>query len=664
MSNPAVRWLEELEQTDTSSGASSVAHLATLASLGLPVLPGFIVTLPDAKEIENAYHELKTRLNQSDLTCSITVVCDEQTACTHKLSRHFAKDINELQHLITNLTNHSGHHSWLLVQPALTVETSGTIQVISQDTLAIEVIVGEVTPLLEGRLTGDHYRLDRETGTVLSRDINKQTWQLVRQATSLSHKNISPRHQSSAKASESTLATLADMSREAFSVCGDDVTLYWSTDIRGKIWLHYITPKEEQQTEEALESAAGKLQGIIATRGRATGPARIVTRRLTDHVDSGAILVTELADHAIIPLLTKIRGIITETGRIDSKLATAAREHGIPYLYGVRGATHKLRNGILVTVDGDHGVVSIGKATEHTPSFTVKPSLITGTKVYTSVHKSDTAHDLAAADSDGIGHLSLDSLLSHPMIGNDMAHGTFEVSALSMAIQQFAKIVDPKPVYLSLTDHIADEASASHRLLGYRGASRHLLEPERLQIELEAIRQAQEAGVTNIYLSLPFVRTIAEFHRLFSFLAQHDLAQSSDLSIGLLCQTPANVIMLEQFIHEGGIHYVTIDLDTLAELTLGADRNHELGQSYSAKDDAVLISLKHCLELCHHHGVATNVIGESIENDPEMVTQLVRMGATAVTVPSSDITSMRHLIASAEQRLLLDHALNELHETH
>ena len=249
------------------------------------------------------------------------------------------------------------------------------------------------------------------------------------------------------------------------------------------------------------------------------------------------------------------------------------------------------------------------------------------------------------------------------MIGSDISSDTFEADQLTAALTRVATAIAPQPLYLSLTDNspVPDE-SHGHRLLGYRGAIRHISEPDNLRVELEAIHKARGLGATNVHLTLPFVRTSDELHRLQSFLAQHDLTPDANFRVGLLCQTPANVIMLEQYLHEGGLQFVTIDLDTLTELTVGIDRQHESGQSYQMNNEAVLISLKHCLELCHHHGIATNVVGDNLENNPELLTELVRMGATAVTVPLSDVTATRQLIASAEQRLLLDHALSELHE--
>jgi pyruvate,water dikinase len=103
-----------------------------------------------------------------------------------------------------------------------------------------------------------------------------------------------------------------------------------------------------------------ELRGAPASRGRVTGTARLL--RSPDDVGllrRGDILVCATARPAWIPLLSIAAGIITETGGSLSTLAISAREYGIPAVVAVDGATTRLQDGQLISIDGASGVISL-----------------------------------------------------------------------------------------------------------------------------------------------------------------------------------------------------------------------------------------------------------------------------------------------------------------
>ena len=50
--------------------------------------------------------------------------------------------------------------------------------------------------------------------------------------------------------------------------------------------------------------------------------------------------------------------LVTDGGSLLSHAAIVAREHGIPAVVGTGNATRRLRDGQIVTVDGNRGVVT------------------------------------------------------------------------------------------------------------------------------------------------------------------------------------------------------------------------------------------------------------------------------------------------------------------
>ena len=52
-------------------------------------------------------------------------------------------------------------------------------------------------------------------------------------------------------------------------------------------------------------------------------------------------------------------GLATEIGGILAHGSIVAREYGIPAVMGVNGATQRIKDGQMITVDGDRGVVVV-----------------------------------------------------------------------------------------------------------------------------------------------------------------------------------------------------------------------------------------------------------------------------------------------------------------
>ena len=70
-----------------------------------------------------------------------------------------------------------------------------------------------------------------------------------------------------------------------------------------------------------------------------------------------SVLVSRVTTPDYVPLMRKASAIVTDQGGILSHAAIVARELKIPCVVGTGNATKRLKNGQLVTVDADRGVV-------------------------------------------------------------------------------------------------------------------------------------------------------------------------------------------------------------------------------------------------------------------------------------------------------------------
>ncbi|GAA3958981.1 PEP/pyruvate-binding domain-containing protein [Actinoplanes auranticolor] len=107
----------------------------------------------------------------------------------------------------------------------------------------------------------------------------------------------------------------------------------------------------------------GALQGVGASAGRVTGPARVVHDPATARIEPGDVLVAATTDPGWTPLFLTAAALVTETGAIMAHGPTVAREYGIPAVISVPGATGKITTGQLITVDGATGTVTPVKVT-------------------------------------------------------------------------------------------------------------------------------------------------------------------------------------------------------------------------------------------------------------------------------------------------------------
>jgi pyruvate,water dikinase len=102
------------------------------------------------------------------------------------------------------------------------------------------------------------------------------------------------------------------------------------------------------------------LRGLAGSPGVARGQARVI-RGLAEanKLQKGEILVAEAAMPAWTVLFTTISAVVTDVGGILSHCAVVAREYGIPAVVGTDLATKVIRDGQMVEVDGNTGVVHL-----------------------------------------------------------------------------------------------------------------------------------------------------------------------------------------------------------------------------------------------------------------------------------------------------------------
>jgi len=121
-----------------------------------------------------------------------------------------------------------------------------------------------------------------------------------------------------------------------------------------KFWWKFVWPVPELRPQPG----EGVIRGLGVSPGRVTSVARVIkTYTEMDRLHDGEILVTHTTTPAWTPLLARAVGLVTDLGGPLTHGSIVAREYGIPAVMGTGSATHRIRDGQTVTVDGTSGSV-------------------------------------------------------------------------------------------------------------------------------------------------------------------------------------------------------------------------------------------------------------------------------------------------------------------
>lgn len=274
----------------------------------------------------------------------------------------------------------------VIVQRQVDAEVSGVM--FTGEPTRIEASYGLGPSVVEGKVTPDSYAVTAH-GPVTRTLADKRT-RLDRRGTRLVTTDVPAHARNRPAIDDATARRLAAVGERIAAVLGGQQDIEWA--ITGDdLWILQSRPVTaalpptlgggnasttpltgeaapstspagtgESGTTGTPEGATGALTGTPGSRGSATGAARIV-RGPGDfaRVRPGDVLVCPYTDPAWTPLLRIAAGVVTETGGVLSHAAIVAREYGIPAVLGVRGAMDGLRDGALITVDGNAGTVTI-----------------------------------------------------------------------------------------------------------------------------------------------------------------------------------------------------------------------------------------------------------------------------------------------------------------
>jgi pyruvate,water dikinase len=424
---------------------------------------------------------------------------------------------------------------------------------------------------------------------------------------------------------------------------------------------------------QEISEVPALFSGSPASPGMASGPVKILRAiNQIDRILVGDIMVSEMTTPDFVPAMKRAAAIITDQGGRTSHAAIVSRELGIPCIVGASKATTTLTDGQIVTVDGSSGNIYAGNVIPNkpqaAPKSVINKNLKTRTKVYDNLAQPDLAEMIASRNVDGVGLLRAEFIMSqigeHPRYMLSQKRGEEYVDKLYAGVNAIAKAFYPRPVVYRTSDFKTNEyrnlkggqtyeSVEENPMLGYRGCSRYLKEPDVFQLEIEAIKRVREK-YKNLNVMIPFVRTVSGMAECRAMIEANGLIRSDDFKLWMMVEVPSNIFLIEKFISVG-IDGISIGSNDLTQLILGTDRDSQkLSHIFDERNEAVLMALEKAVTTTKKMGVTCSICGQAPSVYPELTEKLVQWGITSVSVSPDMIDVTREIIAKIEAKRQFD----------
>jgi pyruvate,water dikinase len=479
---------------------------------------------------------------------------------------------------------------------------------------------------------------------------------------------------------------------------GHPMDIEWGKDgSTGEIYILQARPETVQsRSGRTIQRYTLRSRSPVLATGRSigqrigAGPARVI-RDVAEmaRVQSGDVLVADMTDPDWEPIMKRAAAIVTNRGGRTCHAAIIARELGIPAVVGCGNATEVVAEGQPVTVscaEGDAGYVYDGALEFERKQIELDALPTVPVKIMMNVGNPDRAFDFASIPNRGVGLARLEFIINrmigvHPralleferqspelqaQIRTQMAGYpepvAFFVDKLAEGISQIAAAFAPEPVIVRLSDFKSNEyanliggrlyePSEENPMLGFRGASRYIDVSFRPCFELEcrALKVVrEEMGLANVWVMVPFVRTLEEARHVTELLAQNGLARGQNgLKVIMMCELPTNALLADKFLEY--FDGMSIGSNDMTQLTLGLDRDSAIvAKLFDERDEAVRIMLSMAITACRKAGKYVGICGQGPSDHPDLARWLVAQGIESISLnPDTVVETWLFLANSA-----------------
>mgnify|MGYP001597150263 FL=1 len=572
----------------------------------------------------------------------------------------------------------------VIVQKMVQSEVSGIMFSIDpvtnrKDRIIVDSVWGLGEMIVQGSYIPDHYVVQKETFSILSKEVNDQKMQYIKNGQETKEIEVPKKLQSKIKLTDEQIVYLAKISQKLQDHYYYPQDSEWALE-KGKLYIVQTRPITTIEKTKIASAEVGEimdtapiLKGIPASPGIGTGKVTILkSPKEIEKIQKGDVLVAPMTSPDYVPAMKKASAIVTNEGGMTSHAAIVSREMGIPCVVGTKIGTKVLKDGDIVTVNGTTGEIfagntkqSLANSSKLSNQVTKHSNLRTATKLYVNLAEPDRAKEVSKMDVDGIGLLRAEFMIAdigiHPKEAIKRHTQHLFIDKMVKKLTEFCENFAPRQIVYRATDFKTNEYRSleggkhwepqeSNPMLGFRGAYRYISDPEVFNLELQAIKEVR-AKYPNLQIMIPFVRSPEELRRVRRLVQSAGLFDDPHFKFWMMVEIPVNIIMIEEFI-KVGIDGISIGSNDLTMLIQGTDRdNATVATEFNEMSPEVLWAIKKVIKACNKAGVTSSICGQAASTYNEMIEVLVKAGITSISVNPDAVTRVRSMIHEAEKNI-------------
>lgn len=365
-----------------------------------------------------------------------------------------------------------------------------------------------------------------------------------------------------------------------------------------------------------------------------------------------------------------VKGIITEEGGITSHVSIIAGSLGIPILAGVGPVLDEIGEDTIVCMDAGEGILVLDPDEETLARYHARReaaererirlkrlrTMPTVTKSGRRIRLCVNAGSLQEIEQalpmniDGVGLFRSELLY--------MEGTQFPTEEEQFEVYKKAAILCPGELTVRTLDIGGDKNlpyfefdREENPFLGWRAIRISLDMKDMFKQQLRAILRAGAFG--HVRILLPLLISLEELwqakavvRECMEELRKEKKAFDGQMEIGMMIETPASVLLAEEFAREAD--FFSIGTNDLTQYLLAVDRgNQRLAGRYDYFHPAVQKAVAHVIEAGHGEGIQVGMCGE-MAGDPQAVPLLLEMGLDEFSMSVGSIDYVRERILGAK----------------
>ncbi|MDF2540591.1 MAG: phosphoenolpyruvate-protein phosphotransferase [Herbinix sp.] len=364
--------------------------------------------------------------------------------------------------------------------------------------------------------------------------------------------------------------------------------------------------------------------------------------------------------------LDYVLGIITHDGGITSHVSIMAKNIGLPALVGVSEIMNKVKMGDDLIMDAKSGEIILNPSEEMILEYKEKKleqERIKSRYEEAQIQPASTKDGHTVSVCVNVGSIEE---VKYAVSKGLKGVGLFRSEFLYMLNSHFPTEEEQLKVYKEAAELCTEELTIrtldiggdkelsyfsfdqeENPFLGWRAIRICLDRPDIFKVQLRAILRASASG--NVRIMLPMIISMEELieaKRLVEEckkeLTNEGISFDEEISVGMMIETPASVILAEDFAKVAD--FFSIGTNDLTQYILAVDRgNTKIAARYDSFHPAVLASIKKVIEAGHKEGIPVGMCGE-MASDERAVELLLRMGLDEFSVAASCASRVKYEI--------------------